>query len=68
MGDIYTCSSRKKSEQFSLAKFYSQFFFPTLLADVQIHNLTKYYDVAMVWFLGYASIRDHTKREKIHKI
>ena len=26
----------------------------------KIHHQTKYYDVAMVWCLGYASIRDRT--------
>ena len=30
------------------------------LGRCKIHNLTKYYDVAMVWRVGYASIRDHT--------
>ena len=33
-----------------------------------IHDLTKYYDVAVVWCLGYASIHDHRKREKIQEI
>ena len=34
------------------------------LGRCEIYNLTKYYDIAMVWYLGYASIRDHTKSGK----
>ena len=41
---------------FPLPNFTPAFTFPFS----KILNLTKYYDVAMVWCLGYASIQDHT--------
>ena len=49
----------KNQSNFPLPNFTPTFTFRSL-GWGKIHNLTKYYDVAMVWDLGYASIWDYT--------
>ena len=48
----------KNQKNFPLPNFTPASTFPYFRCT--IHNLTKYYDVAVVWCLGYASIWCHT--------